>query len=292
MSKLPYVHADVFSRTAFNGNSLAVFPNSGQLSADQMLRITQELRHFESIFLELTDQPNRVRARVFDLFEELPFAGHPIIGAAAVLHALSGAAEPQVWRFDLPAKSVTISTEGGDGSYFGLLDQGEPAFLGEVDERAEVSEAFCLAPDDLHPDLPLEIVSTGLRYLVVPILAGRLAKARIARDITELLLKLGAQFAVLLEEATLEVRHWNNDGVAEDVATGSAAGVIGAYRLKHHLARPDETFILNQGRFAGRPSQLHVTARGEPRSVSSVLVGGDVVLVGSGNLNVLPGFIA
>ena len=95
MSNLEFMHVDVFSRTPFNGNSLAVFPNSSALSTDQMLRITQELRHFETIFLEPTEQPDRVRARVFDLVEELPFAGHPIIGAAAVLHALSGAAGSQ-----------------------------------------------------------------------------------------------------------------------------------------------------------------------------------------------------
>ncbi|MGZ3585472.1 MAG: PhzF family phenazine biosynthesis protein, partial [Ktedonobacterales bacterium] len=83
---LEYLHVDVFSHAPYSGNSLAVFPNASGLSRDQMLRITQELRHFESIFLEPADDSNTVRARIFDLFEELPFAGHPTIGAAAVLH--------------------------------------------------------------------------------------------------------------------------------------------------------------------------------------------------------------
>lgn len=98
----------------------------------------------------------------------------------------------------------------------------------------------------------------------------------------------GAQFAVLLDEASLEIRHWNNDGIVEDIATGSAAGTIGAYRLKHGLAKAGETFILNQGRFTGRPSQLRVRAEGDSRSIASVLVGGDVALVGSGRLDVRP----
>ena len=288
MSGLDYVHVDVFSQTPYNGNSLAVFPDAGGLSADQMLRVTQELRHFEAIFLEQGAQLNRVRARVFDLFEELPFAGHPIIGAAAVLHSLSGARTAQAWRFVLPAKSVTISTERTDQGYFGLLDQGAPEFLGEIDAREAVAGAFSLRPDDLRPDPPIEIVSTGLRYLIAPVRAGALAKARIGYDITDLLRGCGAQFAVLLDEAALEIRHWNNDGVTEDVATGSAAGTIGAYRLKHGLARGGEGFILNQGRFAGRPSQLHVEARGDARSVTTVLVGGAVALVGTGRLNAWP----
>ena len=96
---LDYSHVDVFSRVPFGGNSLPVFPDAADLTAEQMLRITQEMRHFEAIFLQPTDQPGTVRARIFDLFEELPFAGHPIIGAAAVLHERSGAGEAQSWRF-------------------------------------------------------------------------------------------------------------------------------------------------------------------------------------------------
>ena len=88
---LAYVHVDVFSRSPFGGNSLPVFPDAGDLTAEQMLRITQEMRHFEAIFLRPTGQPDTVHARIFDLLEELPFAGHPIIGAAAVLHRRSGA---------------------------------------------------------------------------------------------------------------------------------------------------------------------------------------------------------
>lgn len=285
---LNYIHVDVFSRTSYSGNSLPVFPDAGGLSANQMLRITQELRHFETIFLEPVAQTKTVRARVFDLFEELPFAGHPIIGAAAVLHSRSGSAAAQSWQFELSSKSVTISTEATDQGYFGLLDQGTPEFLGEVDAREVVATAFALKPGDLRPDLPLEIVSTGLRYLIIPVQPGALTKAKIPKDITDMLRGYGAQFAVLLDEASLEVRHWNNDGIVEDIATGSAAGTIGAYRLKHALATAAETFVLNQGRFTGRPSQLRVRAEGHPRSVTSVLVGGDVALVGSGRLDVRP----
>lgn len=285
---LAYVHVDVFTQSPFGGNSLPVFPDARDLSANQMLRITQELRHFEAIFLEPTGQPRTVRARIFDLFDELPFAGHPIIGAAAVLHKRSGAGGAQSWMFQLPGTTIEITTRVTAGGYSGLLDQGAPQFLGSTDDRRAIAAAFNLAPHDLAPDLPMEVVSTGLGYLIVPVRPGALARARISRDITELLQGVNAQFAVLLDESAVEVRHWNNDGVIEDVATGSAAGTIGAYRLRHGLVRGGDTFSLNQGRFTGRPSTLRVLPEGTADRVETVKVGGDVAFVGHGILEALP----
>jgi PhzF family phenazine biosynthesis protein len=285
---LAYRHVDVFSQSPFGGNSLPVFPDARDLSAEQMLRITQEMRHFEAIFLQPTDQPGTVRARIFDLVHELPFAGHPIIGAAAVLHQRSGAAGAQSWLFQLPSKTVEITTEATAEGYSGLLDQGPPEFLGSMDDGNRVAPAFSLAPHDLAPDLPMEVVSTGLRYLIVPVRPGALARARISRDITELLRGANAQFAVLLDESAVEVRHWNNDGIIEDVATGSAAGTIGAYRLRHGLVNGGDTFILNQGQFTGRPSKLRVLPEGDANRVETVKVGGDVSFVGHGVIEALP----
>ena len=285
---LAYSHVDVFSQSPFGGNSLPVFPDAWDLSAEQMLRITQEMRHFEAIFLQPPGQSGTVHARIFDLFDELPFAGHPIIGAAAVLHKRSGAGGAQRWRFQLSSRTVEITTEVIAGSYSGLLDQGVPEFLGAIDDRGQVATAFNLAPHDLAPDLPLEVVSTGLRYLIVPVRPGALVRARISRDITELLRGANAQFAVLLDESAVEVRHWNNDGIIEDVATGSAAGTIGAYRLRHGLVRGGDTFILNQGQYTGRPSTLRVLAEGSVNRVETVKVGGDVSFVGHGMIEALP----
>jgi PhzF family phenazine biosynthesis protein len=283
-----YVHVDVFSSLPYSGNSLAVFPDARGLAAAQMLRITQELRHFETVFFEPTSQPATVSARVFDLFEELPFAGHPLIGGAVVLHHSSARVGPQAWRIELPHKTVSVTTDRTARGYYGLLDHGAPEFLETVDRRATFAAAFGLVPSDLNPALPLQVVSTGLRYLIVPVTRGALERARIRSDITELLQGISSQFAVLFDEASLEVRHWNNDGVVEDVATGSAAGTIGAYRLRHRLTRGGEAFVLNQGQYTGRPSTLRVQPEGTPEDVRTVKVGGDVALVGRGTLEVLP----
>jgi trans-2,3-dihydro-3-hydroxyanthranilate isomerase len=287
-SSLTYSHVDVFSPEPFGGNSLPVFPDAHDLSAEQMLRITQELRHFEAVFLHPTDDPATVRARIFDLFCELPFAGHPIIGAAAVLHHRSQDPDVRSWRFELPSKTVQVRTELAKGHYSGWLDQGRPEFLGTVDDRARIAGAVNLSHADLEPDLPMEVVSTGLRYLIVPVRPGALEKARISHDITDLLHGFGAEFAVLLDESAVEIRHWNNDGIIEDVATGSAAGTVGAYRLRHELTCAGEIFTLHQGRFTGRPSVLRVRPDGSADDVEAVSVGGDVAFVGHGAIERAP----
>jgi trans-2,3-dihydro-3-hydroxyanthranilate isomerase len=286
--KLSYSHVDVFSPVPFGGNSLPVFGDAASLTAEQMLAITQELRHFEAIFLQPTEQPDTVGARIFDLFTELPFAGHPIIGAAAVLHRCADIDGVQTWRFRLLSRTVEVTTERDGGRYSGWLDQGRPEFLDTVDDRDHIARAVSLTPQDLDADLPLEVVSTGLRYLIVPVRAGVLGRARITHDITDVLHAVNAQFAVLLDESGLEVRHWNNDGIVEDVATGSAAGTIGAYRLRHGLVGGGEQFTLNQGQYTGRPSRLRVRPEGRSNAVETVHVGGDVSFVGHGAIEALP----
>ncbi len=284
---LPYVHVDVFSAAPYSGNSLPVFPDARGLDARQMLRITQELRHFEAIFLEPTAEATRYRARVFDLFEELPFAGHPIIGAAGVLHRAAGGHRERRWTIELRAKTVTVTTCRDGARVNGVLAQGTAVFLHLVDDRAGVARAFDLAPEDLHAELPLQVVSTGLKYLVVPLAPDTIHRARIVSDLTEQLGSYGAQFAVLFDEAKLEQRHWNNDGGVEDIATGSAAGVIGAYRLRHGLASSGASFVLNQGRFTRRPSELLVIPRITQAGAIEVDVGGWVSFVGRGELEAL-----
>lgn len=285
---LHYIHVDVFSAKPYSGNSLPVFLNADGLEAAQMLKITQELRHFEAIFLTQGERRGRVQARIFDLFEELPFAGHPIIGAAAAMHQAAGTAHNQTWQIELRDRTVSVTTERTAEGYFGLLDQGPAELLGEVADREAFARAFNLTVEDLDPSLPVSVISTGLRYVIVPVSPAAIGKARIGRDITHLVQGVNAQFAVLLDDQSIEARHWNNDGIIEDIATGSAAGTIGAYRLRYGRAKPGETFILHQGRFTGRPSHLRVQPEGGASNITSVKVGGDVAVVGAGILDVLP----
>jgi len=299
---MQYFHVDVFSSQPYSGNSLAVFPDAADaadaadltddLTAEQMARITRELRHFESIFLFPDgdgDDAHRRHARVFDLFEELDFAGHPVLGAACVLHERHGDDSPQTWTLRLAARTVQVTTRRqGPGSFSAVLDQGRAEFYNEVAGTAAAAW-FGLDDKDLDPDLPPQVVSTGLRYLILPVRAGALERARIAiPDLENRLDALGAQFAYLLDVAAMEGRHWNNDGLVEDVATGSAAGCVAAYLRCHDRLGDGETATLHQGRYLGRPSTITIRAHGTGVDVPSVEVGGDVVVVGTGTLDRIP----
>lgn len=289
MSRLEYHQVDVFAPRPFSGNSLTVFLDAGSLRRSQMLRITQEMRHFESIFLSPAGAPHTYHAQVFDLAGELDFAGHPLLGAACVLHSRSNTTDRAVWTFLLRTKTVNVTTDRGD-AFRALLDQGRPEFLGEVpsSRRAEFAAALNLKVDQLSTGFPLEVVSTGLQYLIVPIEKG-LELARIVRaDFEELLRTVNAQFAYVLDVCELEGRHWNNDGLMEDIATGSGAGTVGAYLTKRGRITAGEEFTLRQGRFLGRPSEIRVRSEGTPGEVTRVQVGGDVALVGRGVLDALP----
>lgn len=279
---LDFVHMDVFTDRPFSGNSLAVFPNAEGLRAADMLNLTQELRHFESVFL--FQEGNSTVARVFDLFGELPFAGHPLLGAGACLHRQTPQMEATYSLTLTNGRQCKVVCRKENQSYICTLDQGRPLFLNVVSPsaRSDIGEVFSLDPSRLH-SLPIEVISTGLRYLVVPVRSA-LNEARIASDISLYLAELGADFAYLFDPDTFEGRHWNNDGRTEDVATGSAAGVIGAYCLKHGLVKPEIEFQLQQGQYVGRPSVIKVKVFGDRHDVQRVEVGGDVAVVGSGSV--------
>src|SRR5437667_11476602 len=112
----------------------------------------------------------------------------------------------------------------------------------------------------------------------VPIESG-LEQARIVTaDFDALLRTVSAQFAYVLDVRELEGRHWNNDGVMEDVATGSAAGTVGAYLTRHERIPAGDEFILRQGRFLGRPSEMRVRSEGTPGNASRGVAGGRYTL--------------
>jgi PhzF family phenazine biosynthesis protein len=151
-----------------------------------------------------------------------------------------------------------------------------------------VAAAFSLRADDLHADLLIQALSTGLRYLVVPVRGAALGRARIEHDITSLVRVFHADYAVLIDPLGLEQRHWNNDGKLEDFATGSAASVVAAYLAQQSVIAPGEVVTLRQGRFAGRDSALRVRVDGIDAPHNHVHVGGLVVPIGTGVLRVVP----
>ena len=289
---LEYRHVDVFTRESLSGNGLTVFPEAQGLTPETMRLITREMRQFESIFLmPPTDGPetsdaHHVRARVFTMEEELPFAGHPVLGAACVLHErLANGQERAVWTIDLAAGQVQVSTIRHDGWYEATMNQGRPTFGatlgGEMTGR--VLAALNLTPENLYSDLPLEVVSTGLPYLLVMLASGLERAAIVQSGFEDLLAQAGAKFVYVLHVPTREGRTWDNDGRVEDVATGSAAGPVGAYLVRHGLAPAEgAAILLRQGRFVGRPSEMRVQVAGAGDEITAVHVTGDVRMVARG----------
>lgn len=286
--ELRYRHVDVFTQEPLSGNGLTVFPDAGDLTPAAMQRITQEMRQFESIFLTPTSDAHRVAARVFTMEEELPFAGHPVLGATCVLHErLAGAGEREEWTIELAEGPVRVTTARRGNGYEATMDQGRPSFgtTLDADTAARMLVALNLNDADLYPGLPLQVVSTGLPYLLV-MLAGGLERAAIVQpSFEDLLAHVGAKFVYVFHVPTREGRTWDNDGRVEDVATGSAAGPVGAYLVRHGLERAGADIVLHQGRFVGRPSQILVRVDQTGSEIMSVLVTGEVRMVARGSID-------
>jgi trans-2,3-dihydro-3-hydroxyanthranilate isomerase len=282
---LPFSLVDVFAREPLSGNGLSVFMLDQDLPTRVMQRITQEMRQFETIFLSRVETTSAFRARIFTMEEELPFAGHPIIGAAALVHSeCHPAAETVLLEFAMGERTIEVTSRREGTSYFAKMDQGVATFEGPIVDRGVDTflEALNLSRSDLHPSLTPQVVSTGLPYLIVPII-DNLEHARVVHpDFEALLATIGAKFVYVLDVDRREGRTWDNNGRVEDIATGSAAGPAAAYLVEHGLAAPGERIVFAQGRFLDRPSELHAVVRGT--SKLGVSVGGQVCFVGNGAL--------
>ncbi len=123
----------------------------------------------------------------------------------------------------------------------------------------QFATALGLRPEQIRTDLPIQVVSTGLPYLLLPVTAEGLAASQVTiTDLPSMLSEIGAAFVYVLDPDRPEGRTWNNRGATEDVATGSAAGPAAAYLVNHCRRSADKPFHVHQGRFVGRPSRIAV----------------------------------
>ena len=273
---------DVFAELPMTG--LSVLLHEEPLDPQLMQALTRELRQFETVFVRPTSETNRFETHVFDLTRELNFAGHPLLGAAAVLHDALRDSDRESWLLRIHGRDVPLRSHRlGPGALHVSMDQGTPVF-GATASPAQTERAlaaFSLTAANLAPDLAPTVVSTGLRYLVLPISSG-LAEAQIVHpQLERLLTELDAEFAYLLDVHTREGRHWENDGSLEDIATGSAAG---AFLVASNLAKANTTIVLRQGRFLGRPSEMHVRVHSHAGAISNIEIAGPVAIIANGVL--------
>src|SRR5579862_975861 len=293
LRRYQFAQLDVFSSQAFEGNSLAVLADGRGLSDQEMQAVAREMNLSETTFIlpreKSVEREQGVRVRIFTVQEELPFAGHPTLGTAFALRGSTGAGEVAL---ELNVGRVPIRFEEKPGQpAFGEMTQVEPKF-GLIHDRETVVRAAGLRDGEIDPSLPVQTVSTGLPFTIVP-LRGLDVMRRLQVNLAssgEYLQQTsgGTAFYFVTREtvdpaARLHARMLFYGG--EDPATGSAAGCATAWMVAHGVAQPDEHVLIEQGVEMLRPSRIFVRASRRDNRVVNVRVGGNVVEVLRGEVS-------
>jgi trans-2,3-dihydro-3-hydroxyanthranilate isomerase len=273
-----YVVADVFTDEPLTGNALAVFTDARDLSEADMQALARETHLSESVFvLPPTTDDADVRIRIFTPVVELPFAGHPTLGAAFVL---GGPLSKIVLRIETAAGVVPVMLEReGARIVFGRMEQPIPRWE-TVADPAPILAALGVE----RSGLPVERYDLGPGHVYVELGS--------AEGVAALSPDLGALAAATQDGVNCFARvggsRWKtrmfapNHGVAEDPATGSAAGPLAVHLARHGRTAFGEQIEIAQGAEIARPSTLYATAYGERDRVDRVEVGGSAVLVARG----------
>jgi len=272
-----YVLVDVFTDVALAGNQLGVFTDARDLDPVTMQALAQELGFSECVFVLPPQADGHARLRIFTPRTELPFAGHPVLGAAFVLGA-----PLQLAVLELETGSGTVRVElARDESgriVFGWMTQPVPA-VESFEHEAELLAALGVGGSTL----PVQAYDNGIRHVYVG-LGSEEDVARLAPDPRGLAALDVAGVNVFAGSGSAwKLRMFSPlEGVGEDAATGSAAGPLACHLSRHGLVAWGEQIVVSQGAEIGRPSTLHARARGFADAIESVEVGGSAVVVARG----------
>ncbi len=262
-----YYTLDVFTDNRFEGNPLAVFTDGDGLSDDQMLAIAREMNLSETVFVQKpTDEEALARLRIFTTKEELKLAGHPVIGTWFLLAEL-GVVPAQDGGVHILQETgagvLPVEIRFKDGRPQRVtMTQKEAIFRPAKINKKKLASALGVSPKDFDAKLQPEFVSTGIFNLMVP-LRNRAALGKIAMNMAELRCIQGKNATMAYcftlggngKAFSRGMLPWE---LYEDAATGSAAGSLGAYLVKHGKLVPGHTLSILQGVEMGRPSYLEV----------------------------------
>jgi trans-2,3-dihydro-3-hydroxyanthranilate isomerase len=297
-----YLHVDVFTERALEGNQLAVFPEPAGLSAAMMQAITREMNFSECTFIFPPERGGDVKMRIFTPGEELPMAGHPTIGSTFAL-AAEGTIAPgrKDFVFELGIGPTPVSLEwNGEALSFAWMTQPLPTFGGMIADRGALARAIGANESDLTPGIPAQVVSCGVPFLFIS-LTSRQAVDAVAVDRKALsrcakesgVEELPAFFFTIAGQQEREAAQTvysrmlaPSFGVSEDPATGGASGPLGCYLLEYKMVTPEaaRNILSLQGVQMKRPSRVHISIESEAGTITRVRVGGRSVLVGNGVL--------
>ena len=291
MRKFPFVTVDVFSSRALAGNPVAVFTDARGLGDAEMQAIALETRLSETTFIiprdEATERASGVKVRIFTVAEELPFAGHPTLGTASVI--ANGRNLEEV-ALDLKVGKIPVSFKATPDGRFGEMTQRDPEF-GRIHNAHEVAGAIDLSVDELDLSSPIQTVSTGFAFAIVPLRSVSTLE-RLSLDLKKAYAYLGntdaRQFYFIWRdgEEAPDVRARMLFYGGEDPATGSAAGCTAAWLVRHGRAKPEQQVVIAQGIEMKRPSDIYVRAGLDGTRVCNVRVGGYCAEVMRGELTI------
>lgn len=284
-SPLRYVVCDVFTDRALSGNQLAVFTNGSQIPPTLMQALAREMAFSETVFVLRAEAGGHARVRIFTPTLEIPFAGHPVLGAAVVLGQ--------------PMQVETVRLETGAGEIPVQLDRQGPKVVGgrmvqPVPEVTPVVEGQALleALGMGESLLPIECYDLGPKHLYVA--------AATARQVAELqpdlqrLRRFDAGINVFAGSGTDYTTRMfaPAHGVDEDAATGSAAGPLALHLVRHGRLRMGQEITIAQGAAIGRPAQLQAVVHGTGDRIERIEVAGGVVVVAHGEFRLPRGALA
>jgi trans-2,3-dihydro-3-hydroxyanthranilate isomerase len=288
MKTLTFYILDVFAEQKYSGNQLAVFRNAAGLSSAEMQRIAREINFSETTFI-LSDEPSNggYDVRIFTPGEEVPFAGHPTLGTAHIIRheILHGNAESVVLNLKVGQIPVTFSPDG-----YSWMRQIQPTF-GAQHSPAALAEILGIDVSEIDERFPVEEVSTGLPFFIVPLKnIATLKKAKVEKEKYFDFIKNTTAKGILVfcpethePQNNLSVRVFVDCyGIPEDPATGSGNGCLAGYLIKHRYFGHESIDLRSeQGYEIGRPSLLLLKAEQRDAGIN-ISVGGKSILVAQG----------
>ncbi|MEG3968904.1 PhzF family phenazine biosynthesis protein [Microcoleus sp. T2B6] len=285
---------DVFAESKYAGNQLAVFCGAGvaELSEAQMLQIAREINYSETTFIRSPDpRDGGYDVRIFTPKKELPFAGHPTLGTAFVLQQEIIREKVDRVILNLAVGQIPVTFNYHNEAADILWMRQNPPSFGQVLSAASLANVLNLEPDEIDLRFPIQEVSTGVPFIIVPLKTlASLKKAQVNLDkYFELVDTMEAKEILIFCPETysdlndLSVRVFAHSlGIPEDPATGSANGCLAGYLVEHDYYGETKIDVrVEQGYEIDRPSLLLLQAAKNEEEIT-VLVGGKVVMVAKG----------
>lgn len=283
MQELVFEVWDVFTDVPFAGNPLAIVTGADGLSTVQMQTIAHEFNLSETIFLMAPRDPNHTaRARIFFPTAEIPFAGHPTVGAALMLAARQG-----LTHVTLEEEAGLVPVDITDG--LARFQAPVTPFPHTVTIGASLAaQALDLASADIGPH-SIGVHEGGPRFLYVPVKTRDVLRQ--ARPIepfwSKLMMAAGVDSAYLYTPEFSSRMFSPTAGIPEDPATGSASALLASQLRANGVINDGENhFDLKQGEDMGRPSQISLTVTARHGAIGAVHVAGRAVPISSGRIRV------